>query len=121
MIYTIPSAADYKLYDDVTVIRWKDGDTVVVRIRVAYDFGFYRRGTDEFEVTLRVKFLDAPELKESKGPAALAAAQELAPIGSRIKIRTFKDEKSFERFVAEITLTDGRDFATVMKMRGQVK
>ncbi len=83
-----------------TIRRWVDGDTVDVDI----DLGF---GIIYANQRLRLYGIDAPEqrtrdLKEKeKGLAATAYVNEIAPVGTRVKIVTYKEGK-YGRILAEI-------------------
>ena len=98
---------------DAIVVRWVDGDTVDVTIDLGFSISIKER--------VRVYGLDCPEIhttdidKKSLGLQAGRNAALLAKPGTHIKIRSHKsgDEK-FGRFLAEIELADGRDFATEM-------
>lgn len=88
-----------------------DGDTLDLLVSVGFNTYVY--------LTVRVRLIDTPELN-SRDTAERARAQAardyvstvLAPIGSPVVITTFKDRQTFGRYVADITLADGRDFAT---------
>lgn len=91
-----------------------DGDTV----RVALDLGF----SIFHVVSLRIKDLYCPELtgpERERGEAARDYARSLLPVNTSVTVRTFKtsggqDVKTFDRYVAEVTLPTGLDFATCM-------
>jgi micrococcal nuclease len=78
-----------------------DGDT----IEVAIDYGMR---VEQRRVRLRLSGVDAPEVRGSERPEGLEAKQELidllrlyAPDG-RLVVRTFKDRRSFNRYIAEL-------------------
>ena len=101
-----------------TIVRWVDGDTAEVEV----DLGFHVRT----KLFVRLDGMDAPEL-HSPDPAKRVLAQisktraaELCPVLSVQSVRTAKartDDK-YGRWVATITRTDGRDFATTMILEG---
>lgn len=105
------------------IVRWRDGDTLLARIRVPYDFGFYQRGVAEFDAAIRVRNLKCPELRvgESAGIAAKQYAEQIAPPGARIRLKSYRDETSFDRFIADVQLSDGTDFKTRMQDAGHGK
>ena len=108
------------IYDKVHVLRVKDGDTIVVNVYI--DIGF--KTTIIKELTLRIKDLDTPEtwrpsndLEEEHGKQATQKAKELLE-NKDVIIKTYKPGKYGGRYIADITLPDGRDFKTVMINEG---
>ena len=103
------------------VLRVVDGDTFIAKV----DLGF---GSTLEEVPFRVMGLDTCEttrrlrkgVKVSAeevviGKEAKARAKSLLD-GQRVTIRTHRDSQGvYGRYLADITLPDGRDFATIMK------
>ncbi|WNN96005.1 nuclease [Arthrobacter phage Hirko] len=82
------------------VIRWKDGDTVVLAVDLDYNI----KGDP---LVHRLLWINTPEKK--LGAAATARVNALAPAGSRVIIRSFKvegDEDSFGRWLAEVFVGD---------------
>lgn len=92
------------------VVRVIDGDTVEVRLDLGFDVWRTSR--------LRVRGLDCPERNTGAGVAALAHAMYLLPPGSVVTTTTYRrqqaDVKTFDRYVADVCLSDGRDFAESM-------
>jgi len=87
-----------------------DGDTLDLLVSVGFNTYIY--------LTVRVRLIDTPELNsrdDAQRTRAQAArdflATNLAPIGSPVVVATFKDRQTFGRYVADITLADGRDLA----------
>jgi len=88
------------------VVRWIDGDTAVLRID---------RGLRVFEEdAVRLIGVDTPERRgrlkwgtRQLAQAALERANELAPPGSTVTIRTHKSRDKYGRWLAEIWV--GRD------------
>lgn len=103
------------------VIRWLDGDT----LDVAVDLGFFL----VLNMRVRVYGINAPEIhsvdpaEKRAGQAALAHANLLVPPDSLVTIRGVKgnDKEKFGRWLAEIVLPDGRNFAEEMIATGQGK
>lgn len=99
-----------------TVIRWVDGDTVDVSI----DHGF-RIYTSQ---RVRLYGIDTPELKAAdpelrrRAAAAKAAANELAPAGTDVQLKTVKEEDKYGRYLAVLTTTGGADLARTLIERG---
>ena len=91
-----------------------DGDTYDCLI----DFGFNMYGYH----AIRLLGVDTPETNrpESRdaGLAALEYVRELMPEGSRVKLATLANPDSFGRYLASITLADGRDVATELRESG---
>lgn len=95
------------------VVRTIDGDTVECRV----DLGFDVTRT----VHVRVRGLYCPELHgadRDRGAAALAAARAILPPGTPARLTAYVSGgvlvKTFDRYVGDLTLLDGRDFATLM-------
>lgn len=96
------------------IIEWKDGDTVVIEI----DLGFFVSTRQ----TVRVLGINCPEIRSTnadekrRGLQALRRAQFLAPAGVQIAVRSTKPGggDKFGRYLATITLDDGRDYAATM-------
>jgi endonuclease YncB( thermonuclease family) len=72
--------------------------------------------------TLRLAGVDTPETnrRDSReaGLAALEFVRETMPVGSRVVLHTEKDPDSFGRFIARITLPDGRDLGGLILAAG---
>lgn len=89
---------------EATVRRWVDGDTVDVDI----DLGF---GLIYSNQRIRLYGIDAPEqrtrdlVEKEKGLAATAYVNEQAPVGSKVVIKTYKDDK-YGRILGEIFVGD---------------
>lgn len=104
-----------------TIVRWLDGDSCDVSVDVGFSITLHMR--------IRVYGINCPEvhsrnLKEkAAGLAALSEAQKLCIAGSVVWIQSHKSTESdkFGRWLAEITLTDGSDFATSMVAAGVAK
>jgi len=94
-----------------TVVRVVDGDTFIAEVSL----GFYVTTTHSF----RLMDYNAPELFSGDDREAGAAARErllaLIPPGTLITLHSDKSRTSFARYVARVTLDDGRDLATVLK------
>ncbi len=103
------------------VVRdWHDGDTCHVDldlgfavIEAAYDLDAKPR------LSCRVFGINAPELSTDAGKVALAFAKTLCPPGTRVLVLSRGWDKYGGRFDGQITLPDGRDYATVMIAAGQ--
>jgi micrococcal nuclease len=89
---------------EATVRRWVDGDTVDVDI----DLGF---GLIYSNQRIRLYGIDAPEqrtrdlVEKERGLAATAYVNEQAPVGSKVVIKTYKDDK-YGRILGEIFVGD---------------
>lgn len=108
------------IYNKVHVKRVKDGDTIVVDVYI--DIGFSTHVIKE--LTLRIKDLDTPETwrplndtEREHGKQATARAKQLLD-NKNISIKTYKPGKYGGRYIADITLPDGRDFKDVMINEG---
>ena len=104
------------------IVKWLDGDTCDVHIDLGFDLWLVQR--------VRVDGINSPEIhskdiaERKAGLMAQAHAYILAPHGVIIAIKTAKagkEREKFGRWLAKITLPDGRDFATAMTEAGQAK
>jgi endonuclease YncB( thermonuclease family) len=95
-----------------TVTRVIDGDTFVARL--SRDLGF--NGVAVFEQRLRVAGVNAPKLATPAGKASHAAAIEL--LRGPVSIATTGAYKYGDEWMAEVTLSDGRDFAETLIATG---
>lgn len=111
-----------KLYNyPAKVVRVVDGDTMVIEL----DMAFGRTWTTNFRIYQEAGFyFDTPETKRYRGVteehlahgfAATDRAKELL-MDKQIFVHTHK-HGSF-RYLAQIFLEDGRDYAEVMKEEG---
>lgn len=77
------------------IIRVVDGDTLDVRI----DLGFRAA----LRVSIRVRDLRCPERRTPEGLKVWAAAVDLGnDISGKVLVQSFKDDRSFERWVADV-------------------
>lgn len=87
---------------EATVRRWVDGDTVDVDIDLGFGIIFHNQrirlyGIDAYESRTR-------DLEEkSKGLAATEFVNEMAPVGSKVTLVTYKEGK-YGRILAEVFL-----------------
>lgn len=87
---------------EATVRRWVDGDTVDVDIDLGFGIIFHNQrirlyGIDAYESRTR-------DLEEkSKGLAAKEFVNEVAPVGSKVTLVTYKEGK-YGRILAEVFL-----------------
>lgn len=102
-----------------TIVRWRDGDTCEVEIIKELDLDFDFKSECRFKVALRVRAFDAPEKRIglSEGIAAKQHAEKIAPPGTLVRVISYKD-KSFDRYIADIILPNGGDFAGAMRQAG---
>lgn len=85
------------------VNRVIDGDTLDLEVDLGFRVGI--------GVRIRLAGVDAPELSEPRGHMAKQFVEHLLPVGSPVTIRSEKDKRSFDRYVASVTLADGSDLA----------
>jgi endonuclease YncB( thermonuclease family) len=104
---------------EAIVVEVVDGDTVDVDVLL----GFYV----VMRIRLRVWGINTPEVhttnaeEKARGHAALAFAKTLLVVGARVLIKSFKANDPFDKFgrwLAVITLGDGRDFGQLMLDHG---
>ena len=104
---------------EATVRRWVDGDTVDVDIDLGFGIIFHNQrlrlyGIDAYES--RTRDLDEKE----KGLAATAFVNEMAPVGSKITIVTYKTGK-YGRILAEIFLDDYTNLNKLLTEKGHAE
>jgi endonuclease YncB( thermonuclease family) len=92
------------LYDDCTVIRWVDGDTLDMRAAVTFDPGFKIDVTIGYTGRFRLLGVDAWEKRETGGSAATMFVNGVMPIGTKVCARTRKDPDNFGRYLADLWL-----------------
>ena len=73
------------------VVRWVDGDTVDLSV----DCGFYTTVESRF----RLYGIDTPERGQPGYDEATARAEQLAPAGSEVVVRTYKAPDKYGRFL----------------------
>lgn len=98
------------------ITKLRDGDTIEVDI----DLGLYAH----LRAALRLKDVDTPEVvgaSRAKGLEAKAQLEALIPVGSVVRIQTFRRPnaeryiQTFDRFVADVWTADGRNVSEVMR------
>ena len=104
---------------EATVRRWVDGDTVDVDIDLGFGIIFHNQrlrlyGIDAYEQ--RTRDLDEKE----KGLAATAFVNEMAPVGSKVIIVTYKKGK-YGRIMAEVFLNDNTNLNTLLTEKGHAE
>ena len=104
---------------EATICRWVDGDTVDVDIDLGFGLIFHNQrlrlyGIDAYEQ--RTRDLDEKE----KGLAATAFVNEMAPVGSKVTIVTYKEGK-YGRVLAEIFLDDNTNLNTLLTEKGHAE
>jgi endonuclease YncB( thermonuclease family) len=98
-----------------------DGDTFTARV----DLGFHIR----IDIHVRVRDVDTPELptKAKPSPAGTAAYEFLRKLlmptpyaeeNPAFIVRSYKDQRSFERWVCDVELWDGSDLAGTIIVNG---
>jgi endonuclease YncB( thermonuclease family) len=104
------AAASNNLVRPATVDYVHDGDTPVCTFRVAGDVGFVR-------TRIRVDHINAPESGTPAGDDATAFAKTLVAPGDTVTLTShgpLGSRDNYGRFVAVVTLPDGRDWGQVM-------
>ncbi len=99
------------------VLRWIDGDTVLVEINV----GFYMKR----EERLRLARINTPELNSPipfrvrKAKNAMNVAKKFCPIGSTVKIQTHKTKRDmYARYIAEVFF-NGKNISNYLLKKGK--
>lgn len=88
-----------------------DGDTCVVDL----DMGLHLHMTER---RVRIAHINAPELGTPEGVAAATFARFLLPSGSSVGIKSLTKPDKYGRLLADVTLSDGSDFAARMIAAG---
>lgn len=93
-----------------SVYRVKDGDTYEMTI----DLGFKA----SIRVPVRIRDFDAPELPTPEGLSATDAANKiLSTPGAVIIVETYKDHRSFERWIADVYV-NGQNIGELLLAQG---
>lgn len=100
---TIHKIPEYK-YDDCTVHRWVDGDTLIMTARAHFDMGFGNVISGAHTGRFRLYGIDAFERREPLGPAATEFVNHLMPAGTAVCAETYQQPDSFGRYLANLWL-----------------
>lgn len=101
---------------EATIRRWVDGDTVDVDIDLGFGIIFHNQrirlyGIDAYESRTR-------DLEEKrKGLAAKEFVNEMAPVGSRVTLITYKEGK-YGRILGEIFIDGDTNLNKVLTEKG---
>lgn len=88
----------YRTYPAL-VERWIDGDTVDLIV----DLGFHLACADRF----RLVVVDTPERGQPGWAEATARCNQLAPVGTAVRIYTFKPyQDKYGRYLADVLVGD---------------
>ena len=104
---------------EATVRRWVDGDTVDVDIDLGFGIIFHNQrirlyGIDAYES--RTRDLDEKE----KGLAATAFVNEMAPVGSKVTLITYKEGK-YGRILGEIFIDGDTNLNMLLTEKGHAE
>lgn len=92
-------------YDDCTVERWVDGDTLVMTARQKFDMGFHVTVQGEYAGMFRLLHVNAWERHDiPRGPEATAFVNQMMPVGTAVCAATEKDPDKYGRYLAELWL-----------------
>ena len=117
LVHRIP---DYT-YEDCTVLRWVDGDTLDMSARAHFSTSFTadpgfkilatvtQAVTIEFTGRFRLHGIDAYEKRDPLGPNATAFSQGYMPVGTAVCAKTYKDPDNFGRYLAILWLPESPD------------
>jgi micrococcal nuclease len=92
------------------VLKVVDADTLDLEC----DLGFRVK----LGIRLRLMGINAPELNTKEGHIAREYVEHICPPGTAVIIRSEKERKSFDRYVAQVTLPDGTDLAQRIREAG---
>ena len=116
----MPGSAKYEY--QCKVVRFLDGDTLDVLIDLVFHVSLRQR--------VRVYTLDCRETRTTNveektlGLGDKAHAENLLPVDTVVNIRSYKDgfqNEKYGRWLASITMPDGRDFSATMIASGHGK
>ena len=103
------------------VDRHIDGDTIVLNI----DLGF---NTWLMHESVRIEGIDTPEVRtkdleeKAAGLVALERVKQIAPVGSKVTLRSFKRQKGkFGRILGEVINSDGVAIGETLIAEGLAK
>ena len=104
---------------EATVRRWVDGDTVDVDIDLGFGIIFHNQrirlyGIDAYES--RTRDLEEKE----KGLAATAFVNEMAPVGSKVTLITYKEGK-YGRILGEIFIDGDTNLNMLLTEKGHAE
>ena len=104
---------------EATVRRWVDGDTVDVDIDLGFGLIFHNQrirlyGIDAYES--RTRDLEEKE----KGLAATAFVNEMAPVGSKVTLITYKEGK-YGRILGEIFIDSDINLNKLLTEKGHAE
>lgn len=85
-----------------------DGDTLIAEV----DLGFYA----SYALKIRLHGCDAPEHNAPGGTEATAYLETLVYGGVPLIVESFKDRRSFERWVCDVYVRVGTDWVSVSKL-----
>lgn len=101
-------------FDRADVIRVIDADNVELAVTYDVDLGFRDRQIITRPRSFRILGTNAREVNQPGGLEAISNLMGLLPVGLRVRLDSVKDDKYGGRFLARITLPDGRDLATTL-------
>jgi micrococcal nuclease len=91
------------------VVQVHDGDTITVVCDLGWKINC--------QVSVRIAHINAPELATPEGKAADAFVLTFCKAGDEVTLTSHSLDK-YGRTLGSITLTDGRDFGTIMLAAG---
>jgi len=102
-------------FDVVEVLEVHDGDTIHARVDLGFEV--------DYRPWIRLRRASSPELHEPGGPEARDYLASMLCVG-RFTVTTFRREtgtwqRSFVRWIGDITLSNGEDVAFLMVQSGQ--
>lgn len=96
-----------------SVVRVIDADTLVLNL----DLGF----RVHVEIEGRINGVDAPELSTPEGQHARAEIVTLVNLAKFVTVKSFKDHRTFARWVVDVKLNGVDDLASYLIDKGFVK
>ena len=93
-----------------TVLRWIDGDSVWLEV----DLGFRMKTINDF----RLYGVDTPERGQPNYSEAKAFVEKLAPAGTEVLIKTYKNPDKYGRWLVEVTPLG--DFGSIPNVGNQL-
>jgi endonuclease YncB( thermonuclease family) len=103
-----------------TILRWVDGDTVIMRVEKVQDFGFRIIDRKEYTGRFRLAMVDTPERGEPGYEDATRAANRWAPVGESFPVTTYSED-SFGRWICDIMVEDSTTISELLLVSGNAE
>ncbi len=96
-----------------TMLRIIDGDTVEVRLELGV--------STSRTIRVRIAGINAPELfsgtMETRAQGEAARAYILCDVGKEVLVKTYKDGKTFDRYIADVYVMRGLGWQSIAQLQ----